>query len=57
MDLNRDGSRVVVAGRNGMFIRLTNTKNTFLKRIRGRHGCDRMVVGFTTTCAIGAYHY
>ena len=22
----------------------------------GRRGCDRMVVGFTTTCAIGAYH-
>jgi hypothetical protein len=26
--------------------------------IRYRHGCDRMVVGFTTTCAISAYrHY
>ena len=26
---------------------------------RGRHGCDRMVVtvGFTTTCAISAYHH
>ena len=23
----------------------------------GRHGCDRMVVNFTTTCAIGAYHH
>ena len=22
----------------------------------GRHGRDRMVVGFTTTCAISAYH-
>jgi len=22
----------------------------------GHRGCDRMVVGFTTTCAIGAYH-
>ena len=22
-----------------------------------RHGRDRMVVGFTTTCAIIAYHY
>ena len=22
---------------------------------RGHHGCDRMVVGFTTTCAISAY--
>ena len=25
--------------------------------IRGRRGCDRMVVGFTTTYAIGAYHH
>ena len=25
--------------------------------IRGCHGCDRMVVGFTTTCAISAYHH
>jgi hypothetical protein len=24
---------------------------------RGCSGCDRMVVGFTTTCAIGAYHH
>ena len=24
---------------------------------RGRHGHDRMVVGFTTTCAISAYHH
>ena len=23
----------------------------------GRRGCDRMVVGFTTTCAISAYYY
>ena len=23
----------------------------------GRHGRDRMVVGFTTTCAIRAYHH
>ena len=23
----------------------------------GRHGCDRMVVGFTTTYAISAYHH
>jgi hypothetical protein len=25
--------------------------------MRGRHGCDPMVVGFTTTCAISAYHH
>ena len=24
---------------------------------RGHHGRDRMVVGFTTTCAISAYHH
>jgi hypothetical protein len=24
---------------------------------RGRHGCDHMVVGFTTTCADNAYHH
>ena len=23
----------------------------------GRHGRDHMVVGFTTTCAISAYHH
>jgi hypothetical protein len=23
--------------------------------VRGRHGRDRMVVGFTTTCAISVY--
>ena len=25
--------------------------------LRGRCGCDCMVVGFTTTCAISAYHH
>jgi len=24
---------------------------------RGCHGRDRMIVGFTTTCAISAYHH
>jgi hypothetical protein len=24
---------------------------------RGRRGCDHMVVGFITTCAISAYHH
>ena len=24
---------------------------------RGNHGHDRMVVGFTTTCAISTYHH
>jgi hypothetical protein len=26
-------------------------------RRRGHHGRDRMVIGFTTTCAISAYHH
>ena len=25
--------------------------------LRGLYNCDRMVVGFTTTCAISAYHH
>jgi len=25
--------------------------------MQGRHGPNRMVVGFTTTCAINAYHH
>jgi len=28
-----------------------------LSNMRGRHGRDHMVVGFTTICAIGTYHY
>jgi len=31
------------------------TQNTHAES--GRHGCDRMVVGFTRTCAISAYHH
>ena len=27
------------------------------KMLRGRRGRDRMLVGFTTTCAISAYHH
>ena len=23
----------------------------------GRHGCDHMVVGFSTTCVLSAYHH
>jgi hypothetical protein len=29
----------------------------FSKETRGRRGRDRMVVGFTTTCAISVYHH
>ena len=31
--------------------------STLHSRVRGRHGRDRMVVGFTTTYAISAYHH
>jgi len=30
---------------------------TFIVPIRGRRGRDHMIVGFTTTCAINAYHH
>ena len=30
---------------------------TLYIKCRGRRGRDRMVVGFTTTCAIRAYHH
>jgi hypothetical protein len=33
------------------------TKPIVLSKHRGRRGRDRMVVGFTTTCAISAYHH
>ena len=33
----------------------TYNVNSYLRR--GRHGRDPMVVGFTTTYAIGTYHY
>jgi hypothetical protein len=29
----------------------------FINRIGGRRGCDHMVVGFTATYAISAYHH
>jgi len=33
------------------------TVSFLLISLRGRHGRDRMVVEFTTTYAIGAYHH
>jgi hypothetical protein len=30
---------------------------TFTNVTRGRHGCDRMLVGFITTYASSAYHH
>ena len=35
-------------------VNLTGENITYLRGCRGR---DRMVVGFTTTCAISAYHH
>jgi hypothetical protein len=32
-------------------------KYSFHMVVRGCHGRDCMVVGFTTTCAISAYHH
>ena len=29
----------------------------FNKETLGRRGCDRMVVGFTTTCALSTFHH
>jgi len=37
-------------------IRLYSKSNTAKRHSRDRHGRDRMVVGFTTTYAISAYH-
>jgi len=31
--------------------------NAFLLNSQGRRGHDHMVVGFTTSCAISAYHH
>ena len=33
------------------------SQNLFLKTLRGCRGRDRMVVEFTSTCAIGAIHH
>ena len=33
------------------------SKNNLQKQSRGRHGRDHMVIGFTTTYAISAYHH
>ena len=44
--------------RNLLLIRVADTVKKYILLIaRGRRGCDRMVVGFTTTCAISAYHH
>ena len=38
-------------------IRYINYHLHYIQCNKGRHGCDCMVVGFTTTCAISAYMY
>ena len=44
---------------NVMLLRtiVTLTEVFFKKGLRDRRGCDRMVVGFTTTYVISAYHH
>ena len=37
------------------YLHLQDIKVSCQKFYRGRHGCDHMIVGFTTTNAIGAY--
>ena len=34
-----------------------NSMEDYRTIMRGRRGHDRMVVGFTITCAIGAHHH
>ena len=43
----------------GIMVILTdepNLGNSSFQNLGGRHGCDCIVVGFTTTYAISAYH-
>ena len=40
-----------------MFISSNLSFSKVLINTRDRSGRDRMVVGFTITCAIGAYHH
>jgi hypothetical protein len=47
--VKNDGQPVVLPG-------LCNHLEFYIKK-GGHHGRDRMVVGFTITCAISAYHH
>jgi len=42
---------------NLLIIRFLSLSLIYDNVIQCRRGRDRMVVGFTTTCAISAYHY
>jgi len=46
----------VLTNVNGCINNKTSTTISIHLIDRGRRGRDRMVVGFTTTCAISAYH-
>jgi hypothetical protein len=48
----------ILQSSNDYFPHLTYKQSLyFLIFLEGCHGCDRMVVGFTTTCAMSAYHH
>ena len=38
-------------------IHLFDMVDLIIFKVRGRRDCDRMLVGFTTTFAISAYHH
>ena len=56
VDLSRKGSVLNTSIRRVLILHLMFTFNlVFISR--GRRARDRMVVEFTTTCAINAYHH
>jgi hypothetical protein len=58
LDIHLPSKLMAVIMKIGSFLVPPNTiKYTSLKKKEGRRGCDHMVVGVTTTCAISAYHY
>jgi hypothetical protein len=55
-DNKKKNSQKLMTDLNGQFTRTMNIHN-LLFFWGGRRGRDRMVLGFTTTCAISAYHH
>jgi hypothetical protein len=47
----------VISWRSVLLVEETGGPGIFIFILRGRRGRDRMVVGFTTTCTISAYHH
>jgi hypothetical protein len=47
----------VISWTSLIYFRFSIKFGAFINVHRGRRGRDRMVVGFTTTCAISAYHH